>query len=891
MYLERLDIQGFKSFANKTTLKFNKGISAVVGPNGSGKSNIADAVRWVLGEQSLKLLRGKKSQDVIFSGSGKKSRLGMAEVSMYINNKDGRAPIDYSELVITRRVYQDGEGEYFVNNTKSRLQDILLLLAKANFGQKSYSVIGQGMIETVLTSTPQERKDFFDEAAGVKQYQIKRDQAENKLIRTEENLQQSEMLLQEIVPRLRSLTRQVNKLERREEIEKELTILQQTHYSILWEELEQQFRVQKEKSDELHTQLVKLENEKNEIQKVVDRIAQEDTRGQLFQQYQSEYQQYQSEKNRIAQEMAVLKGKSALKHIEAGRSDLAWLEKKKEELTQSREVLQQELLLAEEKLKKEKVLLDNQVSQQQNIVNEFSKLEKELEEGFSQLQNKPELNIPYIQDTIERIHAKQKQLWQELETIESLEGMGKIKRDAGEIVSQLEDLQKQIQGVQKGQQTEDLSELQKKLSTLLKTKDNLVNEVHQRSIQLQSTENRVNHKKDEINSVEKELNTISAELKVTQTASKDPDSARKLIQEEEVSLRKKLEEVDQKIAVIQTKLDSFNKEEQVKKDELVKKQQEMQVKQNELNTITNSINANNVEIARVETKKEDLGNEIRENLKIEEAQLVVDLKVDLHPEHKEASHSDRVENIRRLKGQLEMIGGIDPTVNEEYKNTFERNEFLTTQIGDLKEASISLEKIIDELDEKIKNQFKGVFEKINQQFTKYFKSLFNGGKASLQLHKEEVALPKDENTSGESEDEEDEEDDVMPKVVRREKVVTGIDIVACPPGKKLSDLNMLSGGEKAMASIALICAIIANNPPPFCVLDEVDAALDESNSIRFSQILKDLSHKTQFVAITHNRATMHHAVLMYGVTMGDDGVSKLLSVRMEDVDEQGNIAK
>jgi chromosome segregation protein len=890
MYLERLDIQGFKSFANKTTLKFNKGISAVVGPNGSGKSNIADAVRWVLGEQSLKLLRGKKSQDVIFSGSGKKSRLGMAEVSMYINNKDGRAPIDYSELVITRRVYQDGEGEYFVNNTKSRLQDILLLLAKANFGQKSYSVIGQGMIETVLTSTPQERKDFFDEAAGVKQYQIKRDQAENKLIRTEENLQQSEMLLQEIGPRLRSLTRQVNRLERREEIEKELTVLHQTHYSILWGELDQQYKVQKVRSNQLHAELVKLEQEKNEIQKVVDRIAQEDTRGQLFQQYQSEYQQYQSEKNRITQEMAVLKGKSALKHIEAGRSDLAWLEKKKEELTQNREMLRQDLSLAEEKLKKEKDLLDHQIIQQQSIMDEFSRLEKELEEGFSQLQNKPELNIPYIQDSIEKIYAKQKQLWQELETIESMDGMGKIKHDAGEIVSQLEDLQKQIQEVQKGQRTEDLSDLQRKLSTMLKTKDNLVNEVHQRSIQLQSTESKINHKKDEIHSVEKELNTIAAELKVAQTASSDPDSARQLIQAEEAALKIRLSEIDQKIATIQTKLDSFNKEEQVKKDELVQRQQEMQIKQNELNSLTNSINTNNVEIARIETKKEDLGNEIRENLKIEEAQAVVDLKVELHPEYKAASYAERVENIRRLKGQLEMIGGIDPTVNEEYKSTFERNEFLTTQIMDLKEASLSLEKIIDELDEKIKNQFKGAFEKINLQFTKYFKSLFNGGKASLQLHREEVAAPKEENTDDNTE-EYDEDDDVMPKVIRRDKVVTGIDIVACPPGKKLSDLNMLSGGEKAMASIALICAIIANNPPPFCVLDEVDAALDESNSIRFSQILKDLSHKTQFVAITHNRATMHHAVLMYGVTMGDDGVSKLLSVRMEDVDEQGNIAK
>lgn len=888
MYLERLDIQGFKSFANKTTLKFDKGISAVVGPNGSGKSNIADAVRWVLGEQSLKLLRGKKSQDVIFSGSGKKSRLGMAEVSMYINNKDGKAPIDYSELIITRRVYQNGEGEYFINNSRSRLQDILLLLAKANFGQKSYSVIGQGMIETVLTSTPQERKDFFDEAAGVKQYQIKRDQANNKLIRTQENLQQSEMLLQEIAPRLRSLTRQVKKLERREEVEKDLIVLQQTHYSILWRELEQQYSVQKGKHDQLFAEQKRLEDEKDEIQKVVDKIAQEDTRGQLFQQYQSEYQSYQAEKNRLLQEEAVLKGKSALKHIEAGRSDLAWLEKKKEELVQNKGVLQQELSVLEAKLNKEKDLLGNQIQQQQNVVDEFTKLEKELEEGFSQLQNKPELDLPHIQNAIDQIYARQKELWKQLETIENIDELPRLKDDAGNIMNQLEELQRQIRSIQTGQSTEDLSDLQKKLSILLKTKDNLVNEVHQRRIQLQSAESKTNHVKNEIQSVEEELNNITAELKVAQTASKDPESARILLQEEELSLKKKLQDIDQKIESIQSKLDSFNKEEQVKKDELVKNQQEMQKKQNELNNITNQVNSNNVETARIETKKEDLENEVQENLSIEEAQSVTDLKTDLNPDHKNISYSERMEKIRRFKHQLELIGGIDPTVIEEYRSTSERNEFLTTQIDDLKKASISLEKVIEELDEKIKKQFKGAFEKINHQFTKYFRSLFDGGKASLQLRREEIAPPKEENANGDP-DENGEENDVLPKIIKKEKMITGIDIVACPPGKKLSDLNMLSGGEKAMASIALICAIIANNPPPFCVLDEVDAALDEANSMRYAQILNDLSHKTQFVAITHNRATMHHAILMYGVTMGDDGVSKLLSVKMEDVDEEGNI--
>src|SRR3989338_3718408 len=180
MYLEKLEIQGFKSFANKTVLTFSTGkkvgISSIVGPNGSGKSNIADSVRWVLGEQSLKLLRGKKSQDVIFSGSSKKTRLGFAQVSLFLNNEDKKAPIDYSQVVVSRRVYRDGTSEYQINNANVRLADIQLLLAQANFGHRTYSVIGQGMIDAILTSSPNERKEFFDEATGVKKYQIKREQ-------------------------------------------------------------------------------------------------------------------------------------------------------------------------------------------------------------------------------------------------------------------------------------------------------------------------------------------------------------------------------------------------------------------------------------------------------------------------------------------------------------------------------------------------------------------------------------------------------------------------------------------------------------------------------------------------------------------------------------------
>ena len=269
MYLEKLELQGFKSFANKNKLVFSglladkkRGITVVVGPNGSGKSNIADSIRWALGEQSTKLLRSKKSEDVIFSGSDKKNRLNMAEVSLYFNNEQGilnsnvseiidpenniqgnqesdniDALLLLSEIVLTRRIFRDGNSEYYINNIKVRLSDVQIFLAKANFGQKTYSVIGQGMVENFLNTSPAERKVFFDEATGVKQYQIKRDLSLNKLENSQENLSKVEMLLDEIEPRLKSLTRQVNKLKRRQFLEEELLKNQLNYYNKIWKEI------------------------------------------------------------------------------------------------------------------------------------------------------------------------------------------------------------------------------------------------------------------------------------------------------------------------------------------------------------------------------------------------------------------------------------------------------------------------------------------------------------------------------------------------------------------------------------------------------------------------------------------------------------------------------
>jgi chromosome segregation protein len=335
-------------------------------------------------------------------------------------------------------------------------------------------------------------------------------------------------------------------------------------------------------------------------------------------------------------------------------------------------------------------------------------------------------------------------------------------------------------------------------------------------------------------------------------------------------LVEKINSQNKKIETIDKEVRAFNEEEEKKKGSLVQAQKDFREVQQEFNRQNSLLNEVKVVLARLETRQEDLQREIAEEMTDFQAKKVAHVDTD----------SSRVQ-ISNLKNQLQIIGGIDPSVTEEFQQVDERYNFLKTQSDDLNEAIAHLEKIIKDLDESISKQFDQSFHNINKLFDTHFKKLFQGGKAELILDIKESVIGGGEEVSAQGGPAFGGEEPIEKKTQKQ----YGIEIKATPPGKRLSGISMLSGGEKALTSIALICAIIANNPSPFVVLDEVDAALDEANSIRFSEILQELSNKTQFIAISHNRATMHHAKIIYGVTMGDDSVSKLLSMSFAQADE------
>lgn len=855
MYLQKLEIQGFKSFANKTTLEFNRQLTAVVGPNGSGKSNIADAIRWVLGEQSLKLLRGKKAEDVIFAGSDLKGRLGMAEVSLYLNNEDGQAPIDFFEIIVTRRVFRDGQSEYLLNQSPVRLQDIQLLLARSNFGQKTYSVIGQGMIDSILLASPAERKEFFEEATGVKQYQIKRDQAIQKITTTYENLEQAEAVVQEIEPRLRALTRQVKRLERREELERELWEMQKLYFRARWHELEGRRQEVKNKTTEHGGQLAKQKKITRELEFKLKELEGAELVSKHWHELQSKQTELRNKLSHLLKEQAVAQAEEEIGHLKRGEGEVAWLKQRLAEIEVEQKNLTARVQAVDSELSNKQESLQNKLAEQTRVM-----------EGFDSLTS--ESGDKWLINEINSLAQEQSDFRRHLVQIKNLAEVQSVVQRASVIEDRLRSLLKRLE------QGGRLSTAE--LNRALRERDTLVNEVAGLQASLKSLQREQENLTEAQNRLRETKDKIEHSLSgtVKSTSPRLPE------------ISKNITEVEKKLGQAEHELNSFQAQAETRKAEFFAVQRELTATTGVERRLEQEAHELAVNLARLETKLEDLEREMAQEVPPE---LVHEIKA---PGTVTAIDEGGVAlELQKLKHQLELTGGIEPEVVTEYQQTKTRYDFINNQLADLKTAIGSLEGVIRDLDETIQKKFLLSFKAINEKFSKYFQLLFSGGKAQLVLQKEESTKEP------EAGDEEVEliEGEESPKLGMKDKFLqqerlkaslfSGVEMSATPPGKKLSSINALSGGEKALTSIALICAIISNNPSPFVTLDEVDAALDEANSERFAAILDTLMNETQFITITHNRATMKKAAILYGVTMGEDGVSKLLSVKLDEAKE------
>ncbi len=739
MYLKKLELNGFKSFAQPTNLEFSSGITAIVGPNGSGKSNLADAVRWILGEQSMKSIRSQKSKDLIFSGSKNKSRLGKARVCLHFDNQSGRLPVDYSEVQITRNIFRDGTSEYFINNSSSRLTDVVEILAKANIGHRGFSVINQGMESEILKYSPKELYELLEEASGVRYLQLKKRRAERRLKSTQTNLEKISTVLTELKPRLRYLKKEATKSERKEKLKKRLHQIQKQFFFL---------------------KLNALETEKKELQQNKQML--EKKRSTLKTEIEKMDKQVQEKQSQIE------KNRSSFIHAQ-------------EELEN---ILNQRLELN-----------DQLASVRAKIQSEASK-EKQAPKSSKQ----ESLNLEQAQKIFKRMHVTLKQVL-------SLEDLNKVKKKITEILNQIE----KITG-------------------------------------LKDTQKRSNS------------STSSQTQKISQQLSK--------LKKKETELAKLLTELDERYNDQKDILkNSREKEDQEKFFEL---ERSLRRKKDKLYDFENQLREINWSWERITENCQQIDKQI-ESAEIDKQEIK-----NMNPEKiADKSLEELEEKINRYGYKIGEIGEVDDLVLKEYRETDERYTKLTKRVEDLKQAKKDLEKLIKQLTQKITLQFEENFQVINKSFNNYVRLLFGGGKG----HLKQIT---NRHFPGSSEQQEDQhEEELEEEEQQPESASKGIEINAHLPGKKIKDLRMFSGGEKALTSIALLFAIINSNPPPFLVLDEVDATLDESNSQRFAKLLNEFREDTQFIVITHNRETMNQSDMLYGVAMSDDGVSRLLSLNLE----------
>ncbi len=721
-FLKGLELQGFKSFAGKTLLDFPSRVVAIVGPNGSGKSNVIDALRWVLGEREAKQLRGGTLDNLIFAGTPKKAAVSLARVGLLFDNTDGTFPVGSNEVFLERRVDRSGTSQFYINGDEIRMRDLVPMLARAKLGARGLTMIGQGQSDIFVQSSPEERRLMIEEVLGLKEFRIKKAQAERRLAASAINMDKVRAMLEELLPHLRLLRRQKHRWDRRSEIENELRDHENAFFSFRYHAFRHELDSLSRPSEHLAAKKAALEAEVKDLE---DRIrATGETSGQA------------SRAREIRERVS--------------------------ELFRKRTTLGTEIARIEMKIeieKKESVGSDVPVAELRNFVNEF--------------RNK-------IDDILSS---------SDLESVKEIL-LGWKKKVSGFFVEKAP------------RDTSDLEAERKKTT-------------------------------EEIQSVDREV---------------------KALRDEEESIARVQETANREFRAFVEKLEA-------KKNEIRKIERDAQEQ---------SFARERVAI-RIEELEKDWVNAGRSPEELKKL-----------PHRDGASDEDvhgMERKILRLRGELAAIGEIDENLVKEADESEERYEFLTKELDDLEHAIADLKKLIAELDEKIGDDFKSAFKQINDEFNNYFRLMFGGGKAHMKIERKRT-VPRNADPQSNAG-----EENLPPDASQEEEEkneIGGVEIELNLPKKRITNLDMLSGGEKSLVSIAALFALIAVSPPPFLVLDEVDAPLDESNARRFADLVAEFSSKTQFIIVTHNRATMEAADVLYGVTMADDGVSKILSMKFEE---------
>lgn len=975
MYLKQIIAQGFKSFADKTILDLEPGITGVVGPNGSGKSNIVDAVRWVLGEQSVKSLRGGGNMtDVIFSGSKTRNPANHASVSLIFDNTDRYLNIDYREVEIKRIVFNNGDNEYYINKERCRLKDILDLFIDSGAGRDSYNIISQGDIASVLSDKPEERRIIFESAAGVLKYKKRKEEALRKLSRTNDNINRVNDIMTELESQLEPLKIQSESAKKYVEYKEELENIDISLIVYDIERLNIESKTNEDKKESILQEFLNLEFDLNtkssELEKKkLDNIKLREESNKL----NNDLLNSVKEVERInSEKLLIINAKKLDSNDVQLHNSILILKENKNNLNNKIDSLNVDL----DKIEKELVDIENNTLE---LEDKLTILNKEKTNNNIKLDSltKDKINIDYQINTIKKNMENNSDLYYSVASILNNKSLKGINGVLGKLIdfdskystmidislssssqfivcdsdSDAKEAIKYLKQNNLGRATflplsevsgryvdEDTLNVVSNMKGFIDIASNLINydSKYKKAIINQLGNIIVVDNIDNANIISKRINhryrvvTLDGELlhvggsitggtikKNSSIINDKLDLENKLKQIENLNkdinnVSLNIKEIDNKIYILKEKLHAYNNKkislEQINKikfelkeeyidniknidlelstkenitkeeDEIIKEYYEAVSKKD---NISKNLDETNSKLEELSTDIETLENDIklynsklnkfnRENnlLDIEKTKIEMKLEqllISLNEEYSMTFEKAKREyilyldkdearsRVDTLKNTIRDLGMVNLGAIDEFDRVNTRYEFLNDQKTDLFEAKETLNSIISEMDEIMKESFLSTFKEIQIEFKSVFKELFGGGTAELKLTDTKNILE------------------------------TGVEITALPPGKKLQHISLLSGGEKALTAIALLFSILRVRPVPFCLLDEVEAPLDEVNVNNFGTFLKEYENKTQFIIITHKKKTMEYTDTLYGITMQESGVSKLVSVRLKDI--------
>jgi chromosome segregation protein len=933
VHLRAIELLGFKSFPDKTRIEFAQGITALLGPNGCGKSNIVDAIKWVLGEQSAKTLRADKMEDIIFSGTENRKALSVAEASLTMANDSGQLPLDVAEIAIRRRLYRSGEGEYYINNRLVRLREIRELFFNTGIGKSAYSIMEQGRIDQILSTKPEDRRLIFEEAAGITAYRIRGQEAERKLEKTQENMRQVQGIVGEVKRRHDSLKDQAKKTERyralREEIfqvELDIQLLRLKGLRDKQDKLDRQLNERSEGRTALKAGIDSIresmersidqvnsmeshliENQKKLYQVDLERNSKENQIGMLRERQEEIQQQIASEQDRaqsLEKKIAQLG-----EEVDRRRLELSELESRIEDVEKNIRAFEEDIRRFEGRIKENEGRARSLREEAASIESTVEALRADLrtltDDIVTQLDQKLK-DLGYSAQTRERVETSIQEVLEAMRI--QLRGRAELLGDyrslsgGGAEQSQLLDTLQQLLD-ESLHRTDELGELfdqyrrctpvfleeflapegiiTKKRELDNRITDNLRqrNEKREAAEALRLENQNLNAKITEYRGTLEELRVNRAQTHARKSSlQSDLERLQELIADQQTQFaentrqieesRRRSSEIDAQIAELESQRGELEQENRKIKKELTRLEKEISNQNKSLVSTEKQLKGKLAQLDREQGTVEQLQIELAET-KAEIRNLYGNFS-EVHSRELSEFES-RIDQVERplkdlkaanqeLRDQVRGLGQVNLMAPEEFREVSERYGFLTGQLDDLQAASRDLKTITEEIRSESSDLFLETYNTIRKNFHLMFRRLFGGGRAELKLLEPEKVLE------------------------------SGIDIYAQPPGKKLENINLLSGGEKSLTAIALLFALFMVRPSPFCILDEIDAALDDQNVSRFVHVLKEFAGNSQFIVVTHNKKTIACADTLLGVTMEESGISKIVTVRLENRIEEKSYA-